>query len=82
MYGPVRTVLWAVGSFAPTDPIGTNHNLILMLDKPGQGTIYKKISFLRMTAWKGFFQQIFELFVKIDNEKVFIDILKWLLLLD
>jgi len=35
-----------------------------------------------MTAWKGFFQQIFELFVKIDNEKVFIDILKWLLLLD
>jgi len=53
-----------------------------MLDKPDQGTIYKKISFLRMTAWKGFFQQIFELFVKIDNEKVFIDILKWLLLLD
>jgi hypothetical protein len=82
VYGPERTVLWAVGSFAPTDPIGTNHNLILMLDKPGHGTLYKKIYFLRMSVEEEFFQQIFELFMKIGNEKVFIDILKRLLLLD
>ena len=53
-----------------------------MLDKLGHDTLYKKISFLQMSVEEGFFQQIFELFVKIDNEKVFIDILKWLLLLD
>ncbi len=52
-----------------------------MLDKPDDDTIYKKIYFLQMSVEERSFQQIFELFMRDCNEKVFIDILKLVLLL-